>query len=142
MRVNKLQENNQTTFGIKYTNKRAWNKDVLAAFQNSKLLAKVDEKYPNAKVYYTKFSGEESIANSEILHTLMKDIELEKDKLFRWNLSSHFEKFPEKSLIRELKRLTLKDVEAQAAEKLFPIETIPVNYKRNPIKAFFQKIFS
>ena len=142
MQINKIQQNNQPNFGIKFINKNAWNKDVLNAFENSKVFKEINEKYPEAKVYYTKISGEESIANSEIIHTLIMDIELAKNKLFRWNLSSHNEFFPEQHLKYELKTLNLKNIENSAAEMLSPIMSIQVNYKQNPIKAFFNKLFS
>ena len=141
MKVNNIQNTNQTNFGIKYVNKKAWNADVLSAFEKSKILEKIDEKYPNANVYYKKLSGEEDIVNGEMIHTLVMDIKLEKDKFFRWHLSSHFEKYPEKTLIRELKTLTMDDVESGSAEKLSPIMSITV-YKQNPIKAFLKKLFS
>lgn len=141
MKINNIQNTNQTSFGIKYANKKAWDKKVLAAFENSKILQDINEKYPKAEVRYTKISGEESIANSEIIHTLLMDIKLAENKFFRWHLSSHNETFPEQHLKYELKTLKLKDVEEGAAETLTPIMTIDVKYKQNPVKAFFQKIF-
>ncbi len=141
MQINKIQNANQTSFGIKYVNKKAWNKDVLKAFEESKIFRDINNKYPDAEVRYTKISGEDSIANSEIIHTLLMDIKLAENKNYRWHLSSHSEMFPEQHLKYELKILSLKDIEKSAAEKLSPIYTLDINYKQNPIKAFFQKIF-
>ena len=141
MIINSVQNTNRTTFGIKYANKKAWDKRVLAEFENSKIFRDINKKYPNAEVRYTKISGEDSIGNAEIIHTLLMDIELAKDKFFRWHLSSHNEMFPEQHLKYELKTLNLKDIEEGAAEALAPITTIDIKYKQNPIKAFFQKIF-
>ena len=98
MQINKIQNNGQTSFGIKYTNKQAWNKDVLKAFENSNLY-----------------------------------------KFFRWNISSHSENFPEKVLIEELPSMTIEKIENDSVEKL---TTIEIKTKQNPIKAFFQKLFS
>lgn len=141
MQINKIQNVNQASFGIKYKNKKAWNKDVLKAFEESKIFKDINEKYPDAEVRYTKISGEDSIANSEIIHTLLMDIKLAENKIFRWHLSSHSEMFPEQHLKYELKILRLKDIEEGAVEKLNPISTLSIKYKQNPIKAFFQKIF-
>ena len=141
MQIDKIQNVNQTSFGIKYKNKKAWDKGVLKAFEESKIFRDINKKYPDAEVRYTKISGEDSIGNSEIIHTLLMDIKLAENKIFRWHLSSHSEKFPEQHLKYELKTLDLKDVEEGAAEALAPISTVSINYKQNPIKAFFQKIF-
>ena len=142
MEINKVQNHNQTSFGIKYANKKAWNKDVLFAFEKSNVIKEIDKKYPEAKVHYLKMSGEESLANSEIIHTLIMDVELAKNKLYRWMLSSHTENVPEKHLIKDFENLTLNNIEESSAEKLSPIESISINYKQNPIKAFLSKIFS
>jgi len=142
MEINKVQNHNQTNFGIKYINKQTWNKDVLKAFEKSKILKEINDNYPKANVKMLKISGEESIANAEILHTLIMDIELTKNKLFRWHLSSHAENVPEKNLIKDLETLTLNQVEESSVEKLSPVLSISINYKQNPIKAFLQKIFS
>ena len=142
MQINKI-NNNETTFGIKYLNKKAWNKDVLKAFENSKFLKSIDEKYPKAAVEYAKISEEESIANSEMLHTLIMDIKLAKNKFFRWHLSSHSENVPEQELIKELEDLSLTKAELGTAEKLMPLSTIEITpFKQNPIAAFFRKMFS
>ena len=142
MIINRIQNTNQTSFGIKYANKKAWDKKVLAAFEESKIFRDINEKYPEAEVRYTKISGEDSIGNSEIIHTLLMDIKLVKNKFFRWHLSSHNEMFPEQHLKYELKTLSLKDIEGGAAEALAPIITIGIKQKQNPIKAFFLFIFN
>ena len=143
MQINKIQQNNQTTFGIKYINKTAWNKDVLKAFENSKLLKAIDEKYPKASIEYAKISEEESIANSEIIHTLIMDIKLVKNKFFRWHLSSHRENVPEQELLKELPTMNLKEIENSAVEELMPLSTIEITPKKqNSIVAFFKKLFS
>ncbi len=141
MQIDKIQNSNQTSFGIKYKNKKAWDKSVLKAFEESRIFRDINKKYPNAEVRYTKISGEDSIGNSEIIHTLLMDIKLDKNKIFRWHLSSHSEMFPEQHLKYELKTLSLKDIEKAATEVLAPIYTLNIKYKQNPIKAFFQKIF-
>lgn len=141
MQTNKIQNVNQTNFGIKYKNKKSWNKGVLKAFEESKIFRDINAKYPNAEVRYTKISGEESIANSDIIHTLIMDIKLAKNKIYRWHLSSHSEMFPEQHLKYELKTLKLKDIEESAVEALTPLSALNINYKQNPIKTFFQKIF-
>ena len=119
MQIDKIQNSNQTSFGIKYLNKKAWNKDVLKAFEESKIFRDINNKYPDAEVRYTKISGEDSIGNSEIIHTLLMDIKLAKNKFFRWNLSSHSEMFPEQHLKYELKILNMKDIEESAVETFF-----------------------
>ncbi len=141
MQIDKIQNSNQTSFGIKYVNKKAWNKDVLKAFEESKIFRGINAKYPDAEVRYTKISGEDSIGNAEIIHTLLMDIKLAKNKFFRWNLSSHSEMFPEQHLKYELKILNMKDIEEGAVETLNPTYRLNIKYKQNPIKAFFQKIF-
>lgn len=142
MQINKI-NNNETTFGIKYVNRKNWNKDVLKAFENSKLIKSIDEKYPKATVEYAKISEEESLVNSEMLHTLIMDIKLAKNKFFRWHLSSHREDIPEKELIKELNDLSLSKVELNAVEKLMPLCTIEIiSHKQNPVFAFFKKLFS
>ena len=142
MQINKIQNNYQASFGIKYANKEAWNKDVLKAFENSNLYKSINEKYPDAKARYIKISGEDSIANSEIIHTLIMDLELTKNKLFRWCMSSHTENVPDKVLMKELPDMSLKEIEKDSKEKLTPLTIIEIKTKQNPIKAFFQKIFS
>ena len=139
MQINKI-NNSETTFGIKYMNKKAWNKDVLNAFENSKLLKSIAEEYPNATVKYTKTSEEESFINSEIIHTLIMDIKLAKNKFFRWHLSSHKEDVPEKELIKELETMTLVDLTNSVTDKLMPLSTIEITpVKQNSIVAFFKK---
>ena len=138
----KIQATNQINFGIKYKNKKAWDKKVLAEFEKSRLLRDLNKKYPNAEIFYKKFFGEESFNNQEIIHTLILDIKLAKDKFFRWNLSSHNENFPEKHLLYELKILTLKDIENGSAEMLAPLSTENAKQKQNCIKAFLKKLFS
>lgn len=143
MKVNNVQNHNHTSFGIKYVNKNAWNKDVLAAFEKSNVLKEINETYPKAKVKIAKLSGEEDPANSEEIHTLVMDIQLAKEKFFRWHLSSHTEKVPEKHLIKDLETLTMNDVEQRSAARLSPIMSVEVFVtKQNPIKAFFKRIFS
>ena len=121
---------------------KAWNKDVLKAFENSNLYKSLNEKYPDAKARYIKISGEDSIVNSEIIHTLIMDLELTKNKLFRWYMSSHTENIPEKFLMKELPDMTIEGIEKSSVEKLTPLTTIEIKTKQNPIKAFFQKLFS
>ena len=141
MRINKIQSNNQTGFGIKFINKSAWNKDVLQSFENSNLFKSLDKKYPNAEVYYMKMSGEDSIANSELIHTLLMDIKLEDNKIFRWTLSSHTENVPEKELAKSLKTMTIEDVDNYAKEDIRPIVKYDVRYRKNPLIEFFKKLF-
>lgn len=141
MRINKIQSNNQTGFGIKFINKSAWNKDVLQSFENSNLLKSLNEKYPKAEVYYMKMSGEDSIANSELIHTLLMDIKLEDNKIFRWTLSSHTENIPEKELAKSLKTMTVEDVDKYAIEDIRPIIKYDIRYRRNPLIEFFKKFF-
>ena len=139
MQVNKVQ-NNSPAFGIKYVNKQAWNADVLKAFENSKLVEEIDNKYKDAVVRYIKVSGEDSIINEEFIHTLVLDIKLSADKLFRWNLSSHFESVPEKQLINDLEGLSLKTVEKESVESVGPLEIMEVRPKKeNPIKSFLKR---
>ena len=141
MQINKIQSNNQIGFGIKFINKSAWNKDVLQSFENSNLLKSINEKYPKAEVHYMKMSGEDSIANSEIIHTLLMDIKLDDKKFFRWTLSSYTENVPEKELAKSLKTMTVDDVEKYAQEDLRPLIKYEVRYRKNPIIEFFKKIF-
>ena len=141
MQINKIQSNNQTGFGIKYVNKNAWNKEVLQSFENSNLLKSINEKYPKAEVHYMKMSGEDSIANSEMIHTLLMDIKLDDKKFFRWTLSSHNENVPEKELAKSLKTMTIEDVDNYAQEDLKPIIKYDIRYKRNPLIEFFKKFF-
>ena len=142
MQINKIQQNNQPNFGIKFVNKNAWNKEVLKVFEGSKLLKDIDAKYPKAELHYIKMSGEESMINDELIHTLIMDIKLAKDKLYRWTLSSHKEYAPEKELIKDVPNMTLKEIENSSVEKLMPLTTIEVfTKKQNPIKEFFKKLF-
>ena len=120
MQINKIQNTNQTHFGIKYINKRAWNKDVLKAFEESKLLKDINEKYPDAEIRYKKMSGKDSIWNTEIINTLLINIKLAKNKFLSWSLSSNTEILPEKLLKYELKTLNLKDLEEGPAEEIAP----------------------
>lgn len=148
MQINKIQQNNQPNFGIKYLNKKAWNNDVLKAFENSKLLKGIDKKYPEAEVYYIKISENESLINTELVHTLVTDIKLAKDKFFRWNLSSYSENVPEKHFIKDLSKMTLEDVENRSAKKLSPLSSIEITIdnkkskNENEIINFLRKIFS
>ena len=120
MQINKIQNTNQTHFGIKYINKRAWNKDVLKAFEESKLLKDINEKYPDAEIRYKKMSSKDSIWNTEIINTLLINIKLAKNKFLSWSLSSNTEILPEKLLKYELKTLNLKDLEEGPAEEIAP----------------------
>lgn len=145
MKVLDVQNANHPKFGIKYLNKNAWSPKVLQTFEESELLKSIDKNYPNASVKYSKISGEDSISNSEIIHTLTMEINLAKNKIFCWNLSSHSEKVPEKHLIDDINNMTLKDIEQGAQATLKPVQAIMMNKiknKQNPITSFFKRIFS
>lgn len=141
MRVNKVQNNN-VSFGIKYVNKASWNPDVLKAFENSKLLKEIDQKYREASVRCVKLSSEESLINSDMIHTLFFDIRLTKDKIYKWDLSSHQEFAPENELVRTIKSLSLKNIEQEAINDSKPLIKPKEKRWNNPIVAFFSKLFS
>ena len=141
MKIYNIQKYKQPNFGIKYVNKKAWSPNALKAFEQSEILKSIDEKYPEASVAYANFSDNNGIANTETVHTIIMDIKLAKDKIFRWNLSSHFENIPEKYLIKDLKTMTLEFVERKAMPITNPIEKVAVNSKQNPITSFLRKIF-
>ena len=88
MDISRIQNNNQPNFGIRYRNLKAWNKELFNTFETSELVKEIDRKYPKAKVNLIKFTGEESIANSEIIHPLVMDIQLAKDKFIHRNNES------------------------------------------------------
>lgn len=125
MQVNRVSNQNDVNFGIKYVNQPKWNKEILNAFQNSKLVKDIDKKYPKATASYDKFFDWE-----DETYTVVSQINLKKDKNFRWTLSSHSESFPDNQFVKFLKSANLQKVEDESVETLKPMVEISINAKK------------
>lgn len=136
--------NSQPNFGIKCVNKKAWNPKVLEAFEKSNLVKEINIKYPKAEAHYNKINDADfSIINTDDEYTTILDIILQRDKKYRWNLTSHAESVPDKHLIEKLKTITLKEVEDNSSQTIQPYATIKITKIKKPniFKRVYNKLF-
>ena len=89
MRVDKVSQQNNTNFGIKYLNKEVWNKQALETFEKSNLLKSIDQKFPKAEIFINKFHDYEDES-----HTLSAFLKLGKDKLTVLTSPDETQEFP------------------------------------------------
>lgn len=134
MQVNKV--DNNVSFGIKIPNRKAWDKNVLKAFENSDLVKQIDKKYPDAVASYDKFFDWE-----DETYTVVSQINLKKDKNFRWTLSSHSESFPDNQFVKFLKSTNLEEVEDKSVETLKPMITVEVTQVKPSLKDRIKNFF-
>ena len=134
MQVNRV--DNNVSFGIKIPNKNNWNKNALAALENSKLVKQIDKKYPDAVASYDKFFDWE-----DETYTVVSQLKLNKDKSFRWTLSSHSESFPDNQFVKFIKSADLKEVEDKSVKTLEPVATIEVTVVKPSLKDRIKNIF-
>lgn len=123
MQVNKV--DNNVSFGIKIPNRKAWDKNVLKAFENSDLVKQIDKKYPDAVASYSKFFDWD-----DETYTVVSQLKLNKNKNFRWTLSSHSESFPDNQFVKFIKSANLQKVEDESVETLKPMVEISINAKK------------
>ena len=135
MQVNKV--DNNVSFGIKIPNRKAWDKNVLRAFENSDLVKQIDKKYPKATASYNKFFDWE-----DETYTVVSQLNLNKDKNFRWTLSSHSESFPDNQFVKFLKSTNLEEVEDKSVKTLEPMITVEVTQVKPPLKDRIKKFFN
>lgn len=139
MRVQNV--NNQPNFGIKYVNPKAWNPNVLKTFEKSNLLKEINSKYPNAEARYFHMKDMDMMLDSDDTYTTLFDIILNKEKIFRWNLSSHSKNVPDNHLVEALNKLTLKEVEDKSVQKLSPLAQISITVEKpNIFKRIYNKL--
>lgn len=140
MQVDKISNQNNTSFGIRYANKAAWDKDLLKTFNNSTLRKSIDNKYPSASISLGKFFDYESDT-----FTLVAGLKLAENKLFRWTLSSHSEDVPKRYFADFINTATLEDVETKAVSEIKPMSTITITPVKptfaEKVKKFFGKLF-
>lgn len=134
MQVNKV--DNNVSFGIKIPNRKAWDKNVLKAFENSDLVKQIDKKYPKATASYDKFFDWE-----DETYTVVSQINLKKDKNFRWTLSSHSESFPDNQFVKFLKSTNLEEVEDKSVKTLEPMITVEVTQVKPSLKDRIKNFF-
>ena len=134
MQVNKV--DNNVSFGIKIPNRKAWDKNVLKAFENSDLVKQIDKKYPKATASYDKFFDWE-----DETYTVVSQINLKKDKNFRWTLSSHSESFPDNQFVKFLKSTNLEEVEDKSVETLKPMVTVEITQVKPSLKDRIKNFF-
>ena len=134
MQVNKV--DNNVSFGIKISNRAGWNKGVLAAFENSKLVKQIDKKYPDAVASYNKFFDWD-----DETYTVVSQLKLNKDKNFRWTLSSHSESFPDNQFVKFLKSTNLEEVEDKSVKTLEPMITVEITQVKPSLKDRIKNFF-
>ena len=140
MQIDKISHQNNMAFGIRYTNKAVWDKNLLKTFNNSALRKSIDNKYPSASISLGKFFDYESDT-----HTLVAKLNLAENKIFRWTLSSHSEEVPKKHFMNFINETTLEEVERNAVEEIKPLGTITITAVKpsfsEKVKNFFGKLF-
>ena len=134
MQVNKV--DNNVSFGIKIPNRKAWDKNVLKAFENSDLVKQIDKKYPDAVASYNKFFDWD-----DETYTVVSQLKLNKDKNFRWTLSSHSESFPDNQFVKFLKSTNLEEVEDKSVKTLEPMITVEVTQVKPSLKDRIKNFF-
>ena len=134
MQVNKV--DNNVSFGIKIPNRKAWDNNVLKAFENSDLVKQIDKKYPKATASYNKFFDWE-----DETYTVVSQLNLKKDKNFRWTLSSHSESFPDDQFVKFLKSTNLEEVEDKSVKTLEPMITVEVTQVKPSLKDRIKNFF-
>ena len=134
MQVNKV--DNNVSFGIKIPNRKAWDKNVLKAFENSDLVKQIDKKYPDAVASYRKFFDWD-----DETYTVVSQLKLNKDKNFRWTLSSHSESFPDNQFVKFLKSTNLEEVEDKSVKTLEPMITVEVTQVKPSLKDRIKNFF-
>lgn len=134
MQVNRV--DNNVSFGIKIPNRKAWDKNVLKAFENSDLVKQIDKKYPKATASYDKFFDWE-----DETYTVVSQINLKNDKNFRWTLSSHSESFPDNQFVKFLKSTNLEEVEDKSVKTLEPMITVEVTQVKPSLKDRIKNFF-
>ena len=134
MQVNKV--DNNVSFGIKIPNRKAWDKNVLKAFENSDLVKQIDKKYPDAVASYNKFFDWD-----DETYTVVSQLKLNKDKNFRWTLSSHSESFPNDQFVKFLKSTNLEEVEDKSVKTLEPMITVEVTQVKPSLKDRIKNFF-
>ncbi len=134
MQVNRV--DNNVSFGIKIPNRKAWDNNVLKAFENSDLVKQIDKKYPKATASYNKFFDWE-----DETYTVVSQLNLNKDKKFRWTLSSHSESFPDNQFVKFLKSTNLEEVEDKSVRTLEPVATIEITEVKPSLKDRIKNIF-
>ena len=138
--------NNNLSFGIRYNNKAAWNKEILSYIEKSKLVSDVDKKYPDAILTYIKkdLTDVDSI-NCEPNYLASLVIKLAKNKVSTYSINSHTTEGADKALLSYIRNLTIEDVEnASKPTAEFPRMTLTV-YKKfgffgklvNSVRNFF-----
>ena len=138
--------NGNANFGINIVNKPSWNKGVLKALEESKLVKEIDKKYPNAKIKYSnRYLSGFDMVNSEPDYLGSLVIDLEKNKIATFNINSHTSEGADNALKRYLSAVSLEELESRAKDKVevpkYTLEIYPVK-KQNPISKFFSKIFN
>lgn len=131
---------NEPSFGIRYRNKRLWNKETLKIFENSELLKEIDKKYPSATARLRKYSeGDEY----NLWHTMFLEIALTPKKIYKWGLASVNPADPPKQLAEILKSLTLEQVEQKSMSIFKNCSVKNSNFKIfNLIYENFSRIFN
>ena len=137
--------NSKVNFGINIINKPNWNQGVLKALEKSQLVKDIDKKYPQAKIRYAnqKLNGFDMVNDEpDYLGSLV--IDLEKNKIFTFNINSHTSAGADNALKRYIHAVSLEEVEKRAKDKIevpkYTIEIHPVK-KQNLFARFFSKIW-
>lgn len=141
MKINNI---SNTNFGIKLIKPEKWNKEVYENFINSNLAKDVDKKYPKATANYFLYK-ENDIVNDEPCHTILFDLNLQKDKIWHFWLNSHSENNLTKYLSTYLKELTLEKVESEIAKGTKEYRPITIDIQpveKNPLKRFLKNFFN
>ena len=123
---------NEPSFGIRYKNKKFWDKKTLKTFEDSELLKEINKKYPNATVSLRKYS---EIDEYNIWHMMFLEIALTSQKIYSWGLASLDTISPSIQLVKKLNSLTLSQIEKKAITN----NNSTQNNKLNILNTIFNK---
>ena len=137
----KIDNVNNTTFGIRCIKPESWDKKVYNTLINSKVSKVIDKKYPNASANYFLFKDNDT-DNVKPFYTLLFDLNLTKGKIWHFWIKSPLQDILPETLSKNLKDLTIEKIEADISNSLKNSNIVTIDMKpakENPIKKFFKK---
>ena len=133
---------NQPNFGIRYINKKMWNRKFAKSFEQLDLTKQIDEKYPKASASYRKIAETDIDIPKPNFHLDFR-ISLNKNKTWNVSFDDKSSAKTDKALLEKLNNITLSDIEKEYVtkykmKKIFSSEARVS--KQNVIVSKFRKI--
>lgn len=115
MRINKIE--NQPSFGIKCLNADKLDKKVIKTFKQSALVKKIDEKYPDALIMFTKQDSIDFFGKEIGYNNLDTYVSLSPDKNFNLHLSDKKRGVVEKKFLEFIRKTSLEELEQKTIKE-------------------------